>query len=368
MKVMLVVLIIFLNITLNAQQISGAYKDSTVIKFFQRTHGWVASDGALSVPLEDGSVLWLMGDSHIDDLDTVTNTLPCLFQVRNAALHQPPNDWDWHNTKTMVGHGEKHTNSLFKNKEDNKFFSWPGMGIQLKDTIYVYSNSLQKTGPGMWGFGPAGFDYWAKIKYPEMEVVQYSDIQNFNNINFGCGFVRQDEFVYAFGQKGDNKGVFINTHLYVARFPADAPNAPWQFWNGSNWVNDVNEIKSVMEAPLVAFQVDKVRNQFVVVATELSVACNMGKRVFTIAAENMTGPYAKPKEVFTIDDTLQGHIPFFYTPAIHPEYINEKNELLITYCINGYHDCLPDCDNGRSYPDHYRPKAIRVPVDYILKN
>src|SRR5690606_33518827 len=50
----------------------GIYPDSTVIRFFQRTSGWIASDGALSVPLSDCRTLWLMGDSHIDDYDSVS--------------------------------------------------------------------------------------------------------------------------------------------------------------------------------------------------------------------------------------------------------------------------------------------------------
>lgn len=68
-------------------QQAEVYKDSLATQFFRRTTGWIASDGALSVGLNDGRTLWLMGDSHIDDYDTVTSSIPCLFQVRNAAFN-----------------------------------------------------------------------------------------------------------------------------------------------------------------------------------------------------------------------------------------------------------------------------------------
>src|SRR5437764_11886129 len=63
-----------------------AHKDLDFQALFSRTNGWVAGDGALSVPLPDGRSLWLFGDSHIDDFDPSTRTIPCLFQARNAAF------------------------------------------------------------------------------------------------------------------------------------------------------------------------------------------------------------------------------------------------------------------------------------------
>ena len=58
----------------------------------------------------------------------------------------------------------------------------------------------------------------------------------------------------------------------------------------------------------------------------------------------------------------------FYMANAHPEYDNGKEELLITYCINGYGDCLKTCTDNRMDPDIYRPKAIRVPFKLIDKS
>src|ERR1700726_461587 len=76
-----------------ASQEAQAHPDPAFTEFFRRTNGWTAGDGALSIPLSDGRVLWLFGDSHVDDLDPATQTIPCLFQVRNAALLQDTNDF-----------------------------------------------------------------------------------------------------------------------------------------------------------------------------------------------------------------------------------------------------------------------------------
>src|SRR4030095_2106298 len=87
------------------------HKDAAFTQFFRQSSGWVAGDGAISVPLSDGRVLWLFGDSHIDDYDPATGTVPCLFQTRNAAIiHQKT---DLQTPATLIGRGPGFR-SLFK--------------------------------------------------------------------------------------------------------------------------------------------------------------------------------------------------------------------------------------------------------------
>jgi hypothetical protein len=339
------------------------YKDSTVIKFFRRTHGWIASDGALTVPLSDGRVLWLMGDSHINDYDSVTGTIPALFQVRNAALLQPKDDWQWQHTKTLIGNGPG-IKSFFKEIPDDNYFIWPAAGFQQGDTVYVYLANLMKTGKGAWAWGSAGHDLWGKMKFPEMDkVVGYSPLPDMDGIAFGMGFVKDAKsgYIYSYGSKLDSVG---SAQVFVARFPMDNPNVDWTFWDGENWNSNVNKIIPVGHVGSGLF-VTKVKNKYVLISSELSVACDQGKKIYSTTSNNPTGPFSPLKTIYTIDDTLQGHFPFFYTVILHPEYINDKNELLITYCINGYNPCVQTFKNGRGNPDYYRPKGIRVPLKLI---
>jgi hypothetical protein len=85
-------------------------------------------------------------------------------------------------------------------------------------------------------------------------------------------------------------------------------------------------------------------------------------------SKSPTGPFSSLKSIYTLDDVYEGHYPFFYFAVAHPEFINEKNEILVTYSINGYEPCVSACVKGRAIPDHYRPKAIRVPLGEIRKS
>lgn len=340
------------------------YKDIEATNFFKRTEGVVAMDGGYSIPLTDGRILWLFGDSYIDNYDYSTKTVPCLFQVRNSALLQPANhSWQWQQTQTLLNTGEG-LKSYLKNKPDGTYFMWPEPGVQIKDTVYVLCASLKNVTEGL-GFEFAGPPLWAKIKYPEMNVVTFSDLtQDFDSINFNIGFIKDDAagFVYAYGAKSVTP--FAN-NIYVARFSFDRPNSNWQFWNGTTWGDDVKSIVPIGPPNSIGAHMSKVKNKYLLLGADFSLGCDQGKNIYASTSDAPTGPFTEKKLIYTLTDTVQGHYPFFYLPIAHPEFINKNNELLINYSINGYGTCVEGCINGRLNPEFYRPQAIRLPLKFI---
>src|SRR5438874_3197051 len=99
-----------------------AHKDNQFTEFFRRSSGWTAGDGAISIPLSDGRVLWLFGDSHLDDIDPISRTMPCLFQARNAGLVISTNGPA--NGKTLAGKGPGFRSWLKNSRSDSQWF-WP---------------------------------------------------------------------------------------------------------------------------------------------------------------------------------------------------------------------------------------------------
>lgn len=340
------------------------HKDSTVTNFFRRSSGHIASDAGFTIPLSDGRTMWLMGDSHIDDYDPGTGTVPCLFQVRNAALVQPSHDWDWRHTATLIGNGPG-IRSFLKNNPDDEHFIWPGVGIQIKDTVYIYCSSMKNAKSELEGFGfaHAGNDFFAKVHFPDLKVVGYGALQGFDEIGFGIGFIRQGRWVYVYGQKF----VKLRNELFVARFSDSRPCGPWEFWGGAGWTADIGKIVPVARQDGVSgtFQVCLVRGRVLLVSSALSMGCDQGKDIYASSSGSLTGPFSVPQRIYTIDDTLQGHYPFFYAAVAHPEFPYLRQGLLFTYAINGYGTCVPVCNDGRMNPDYYRLKAFSLSVDSL---
>ncbi|HZY36108.1 MAG TPA: DUF4185 domain-containing protein [Mucilaginibacter sp.] len=341
---------------------AGTYKDTAVTNFFRRETGLIAADGGFSIPLSNGRVLWMMDDSHINDYRAADGTMGWLFQVRNAALLQPINDWKWQNTATLTGNSRV-TPSYIKFTENNSEWIWPNSGFQLGDTLYVYSANITNKRGGL-GFGPAGNDFLAKIKVPEMTVAGYVRLQDFNGINFGITFLKNvDGYMYVYG----NRSAGMASELFLARFPANHIAAKWAFYDGAGWSAEVTKAKSIGRGQSNGVSINRVNGKFLIVSTEFSVGCNQGNRIFLSTGDSPTGPFTPAKAIYKITDTVQNNYPFIYAAIIHPEYTNSKGEVLVTYAVNNYPGCLPDHDaNYRSIPDRYRLRGIRIPWSVVM--
>jgi hypothetical protein len=338
-----------------------AHPDETFTAFFRQTNHWAAGDVATSIPLSDGRVLWLFGDSYIDQFDPASGTLPSLFNARNAALVQNTND-PMH-PQTLC-HFEAKDKSFFRPPEAGKaeFWPcfWPGQGFQSGHTIYVHLTEIQKTPQGgMWGFKTIG-QYWATLSFPDLKVTGYVELPSFNGIYTWCGFIpdQPSGYTYAYGDKQHS----IASDVYVARFPTKHPESHWTFWDGQDWNDNVTNAVVIAQGASTSVNVCKVKDTFLLVTTAFSVACDQGRDIFLLTSDRPTGPFSRRNRIFTVDDAVNGHHPFFYMAEAHPEFIN-RDGLLITYCVNGYEPCVPTAVKGRMNPDYYRPRAIRLPLD-----
>lgn len=339
----------------------SAYKDSTVTSFFKRTTGVVAMDGGYTITLNDGKVLWLFGDSYIDEYDSVTKTVPCLFQARNSGLLQSsPSDWNKANTISLTGNRGSDKTFLADKKNPGHFF-WPGCGYQLNDTIFIYGMNMKNAKGGL-GFAKAGNDVWIKVLYPSFKTIAIQQLPASDSIQFGSGLIEDKEngFVYIYGTKAK----FISADVYVARFSINHP-AEWEYWNGLSWSRKIDDAKPATEALSNSTTVSKVKGKYLLLTAAFSVSCDGGKDIYAAVGDHPEGPFSKPQTIYTINDTLQGHYPFFYLPIAHPDCINENNELLVHYSINGYEPCIKNCINNRFNPEYYRPQAINVSLNAL---
>jgi hypothetical protein len=289
--------------------------------------------------------------------------VPALFQVRNAAMIHPKETPTQAATRIV---NSPPNQNLFRHPEGGKYWFWPQAGFESDRAVFVHLAALQPRGkPGNFDFKSAGH-YWAKMPLPDLQPISYFALPDFNGIDFGCGFVRDDATgdVLAFGQKANG----LETSVYLARFKPTSPDRDWQFWNGTTWTENASNASAIARSATVSVSACRVKDRYVLVSSALSLRCDMGKEIFVSTSSQPTGPFSPIKRIYTLDDTHEGHYPFFYLPSAHPEFINAKNELLITYSINGYEPCVPISVGGRMNPEHYRPKAIRVPLDLIFSD
>lgn len=333
-----------------------AYKDTLFTEVFRRSEGWIAGDGAFSIPLGNGKSLWTFGDSYMDCYDKITGKVPCLFQARNAVM--------------VIKTAEPYEASTLKNPDDPSFFRlgkdrkywfWPVSGYSYGDTAYIFQSRLKSTGePGMWGFAGVDSNYVSKLSLSGGKN-ECNLLPSHNGIGFGTSVIVRDRFVYIYGIKSNGFG----NDLFVARFFTGEMYGPWEYYDGKGWTNDINRISSIHSEFTSSFNLCMIDDRYILITTEFSVDCDQGKNIFAASGSNPWGPFLNHHSIWQVDDLLEGHYPFFYCANAHPEYDNGREELLVTYCINSYGKCVETCINNRLDPDVYRPKAIRVPFSLL---
>ena len=338
-------------------EIATTYKDTVFTQYFRRTSGLVAADGAVSTPLSTGKSLWLFGDSHINGYNANTGTVPCLFQVHNAGLLLSIADPQV-GAQTLTGSGSPA--SYFALGTDNNYWFWPGVGYQRADTAYTFLERIHATGSGL-GFERIDSLYVGRIQVSTMAQASYARLGSKAGISFTKGVVNDGGYNYVYGTRNNGFG----NDLFVARFPEANLYAPWEYYNGTSWTTNITNAAKIHDEFTSSFHVLKLEGKYVLLTTAFSLGCDQGKEIYSYIATNSIGPFLNKKTVWTLNDTLQGHYPFFYLAYAHPEYDNGKRELLVTYCINGYGNCVNVCVNNRKNPDYYRPRAIRVPFSII---
>jgi hypothetical protein len=353
------ILILYVACSFGQEKQSLTYKDIPFTELFKRSEGWIAGDGGYSIPIGNNKSLWTFGDSYMDCYDAATKTVPCLFQARNSAIIIDVID----PTDQMTLINNKGVPTFFVAGTDRKYWFWPLSGFMHHDTIYVFQSRIMATGePGMWGFAGVDTNYVAKIHTSAPSEIQYSVLPSRNSINFGISVIKDGRFTLVYGIKSNGFG----NDVFVARFRTGDIYYPWQYFDGKGWTADLNKIKKIHSEFTASFYICKIKDRYILITTEFSVGCDQGKNIFSATSDKPWGPFTGQHSIWQVDDTINGHYPFFYMANAHPEFDNGKKELLITYCINGYGNCVETCVDGRMDPNVYRPKAIRIPYKNIF--
>jgi len=253
------VILFLISCKKNPADVQGSlvtYKDSVFTNYFKRTTGWIAADGGFSVALNNGNSLWLWGDSHIGFYNPATNTVPCLFQVRNSGLVMGISNPQNQTTLTGVSNPA----SYFHYGTDNNYWFWPGAGYQSGDTAYVFLSRIKATGGGG-GFGFTGVDsnYVAKIKIPDMTLTGYSILPSKNGIVFNNAVVKEGAYNYMYGTKSNGFG----NDVFVARFPSANLYAAWEYYGAAGWSTNLSSIQKIHSEFTASFNICKIKSKYV---------------------------------------------------------------------------------------------------------
>jgi len=359
------ILIVFITACTHSskhQQETAATSDSVYIDykftdFFARNCcGVTGADGFYSVPLPDGRVVWIFGDTFLGTVNpdgSREKGLPVF--IRNAFAVQ-----DGDSLRTLYNVIGGWESSLVippgavKGSEfsEDSLWYWPGDGFIENGKLKVFMTSFYQAEQGNWGFRWVAANL-ATFSLPDikLEKIDHFDYPNEVEIHWGhaiCDEAPDYTYIYGAGDK----------YPYVARAPKGNISKTWEFYNGNEWVANSYEAKPMTDFKgSEQFSVIKLGDKYVLLTQSGDF---LASSLYAVTSDLPYKGWANKKELYKLQPLKPAKDLFAYNPVAHP-YFLENNELLVSYCVNSFNlnDLFEDAEK-------YRPVFIRLPIDLIL--
>lgn len=332
--------------TLGIGQLKVSEIDNSI---FRRDRFWRGADGAATIDIGNGRLLWLFSDTFIDTKGSGKRSNSTM--INNSIAIQEGYEMDEANMTFYYKGTSKKPKSFFELPGDSWF--WTGHGIMAKNKLLIFLFEEERTNVGL-GFKSVGW-YLVIIDNPSDNPlkwnIEYIKGPGPTDVIIGSSAVLKDKhYIYAYGEKES-----ANHDVYLSRFEIDQllegnlTEASW--WVNNQWVTGLD--KGPMHTPLfegqtefsVHYQPDLAK--YIQIQTYGFGHASIGYRL----ADQPEGPWSEPVIFFKPD--LYDQQEFVYSANSHPEL--NTDGILITYNINNF-------DFGKliNNEDIYFPKLISV--------
>jgi hypothetical protein len=319
---------------------------------FRKDNYWRGADGAATVGLGSGKILWLFSDTFIDQ-DGTKRRSNSKTMIRNSIAIQNGNSFE--DSLTFYYKGtKKEPKDFFEVPGENWF--WTGHGILLKGKLVIFLIEETKTNSGF-GFESVGW-YVAIIDNPfdnpnEWKIKYVKPPETFGVVVGSSAVLEDKKYVYAYGVKEPG------THeTYLIRFNknkltnGDLSDLEW--WIDNKWTGDVSDEpkSSALFIGQTEFSVyyEKEIDKYVQFQTYGFGKASIGYRL----AEQLYGPWSEPVMIYT--PSIGEDKEFVYTANAHPEY--KGDGIIVTYNINSF-----DLERVMTNEKIYFPKVIKIEWD-----
>lgn len=319
-------------------------------QLFQRDPHWAGGDGASSVTLGDGRILWLFGDSWIDP--TGRRTRQGARIISNSVAIQTGTDPATASLRFYWNHAPDESPAPFIPDDDHERH-WFGNGARVGDRLLLFLNRVRGTETGI-GFESVGWAAWM-VDNPDAEPSKWRMRRlatRTNSLGVLVGFAAVlplGDYVYAFGSQDP-----VKSHpIYAVRWPAqqarqgDLLNPEW--WGGDRfgWVPDSSQTP---RQPLfedgqseLTIHRDESTTRFLAVHTRGFGPADLMMR----AAPTLTGPWSAPRMVYRPSEYYRPNA-MIYAAKAHPELTGA--DLVLTYANNSFEFAEHLSDPRTYYP------------------
>jgi hypothetical protein len=316
-------------------------------RLFKGDDHWLGGDGASSIDLGEGRVLWLFGDSFINQASSGDRRDAAI--IRNSIAIQADYDpstasvsFYWHTKdgkpSSFFGEGESH-------------WYWPGDGIRINDTLIIFLMEVSESDNEL-GFDVTG---WQAVTIdnpdddPETWHIDRIDTpaNQFGVIIGSACVLRIDTYVYAFGADSKKRDAYLIRWPVSALIKGDLSLPQW--WaRERGWISQEN----MTELPPPLFTEGQMEYTVSYVPEigkylQIQTASLLRPSLAYRSAETITGPWSPLKEFYDPTEAGQNSL-LIYAGKSHPALTGAG--VVFTYAVNSTDSERLLKDTGIYYP------------------
>ena len=330
-------------------------------RLFTREDGWTGGDIATSIPLRDGRILWLFGDSWIGPVRNGRHTNAGM--VHNTVALQQGLDPASARLEFFWGEKEGKPDDFIKPANGTGEFWLTHGGIETERALYLFmSHIIHRPGDtSIWNFQGDGI-VMAKITnaseaasrwHVEQIKVPWADIRPQNERGFGMPLLREGKTVYLYGLELDKASE--DRYLLAGRANVDSLEdfSTWEFYADGAWQRDFRKASRLcnhLGAELSVSYLPRFR-RYVLVYTENGLSDKIMMRF----AGSPVGPWSSEKIVYKTPEMAWDSSYFCYAAKGHAELSRQEDELIVSYVCNA-NDFWKMAADARIY----RPEFLRL--------
>lgn len=323
-------------------------------QLFRNDDRWFGGDGAYSIDLGAGRVLWLFGDSFIGR--GYSRDRNSAVVVRNTVAVQKGYDPAHASASFYWNTVQDRPEAFFRISGPSWY--WPGAGIKIENRLLIFLMEIEPADNEL-GFAAAG---WAAVlvKNPGREPSRWkmdriqTPQNDFGVIIGSAGALVIDGYLYVFGAHALDHGAYLVRWELCDAARGEMMHPQW--WTGERgWVDQsllMRRPQPVFRDAQMEFTVhyEKTLGRFMQVQAGSFLDGCLTYRL----AGSLTGPWSEKKTLYCPGEAREANV-LFYAGKAHP--CLRGADLLCTYALNSL-------DEKRLLDSHdlYYPAFVRVMI------
>jgi len=329
--------------------------------FLPRAEGWLGSDVACGIALDEERILWLFGDTFIGTSTDGKRDGGAAFANSTIGIQ----DISAGEPGTIEYYWGPGNTSFFPHQPDTPgAFYWPTMGLMLGGELFVFSFSIDSGGGG--GFSIPGTTL-LRISNPQDDPPDWS----VEAIDFGIGddgltihtgLHHKDDHVYFLSR---HNRPFVGNVMIMGRMEAAAllagetgSSMEFHVADGSQWSSNPADASELFRPGVTESSIHYDAELDYYFALTYDV---FGPSIYLSWAREITGPWHQSVCLYNVPEHDAVSFPIIsYAARIQPDLSQSPGRLLISYATNALGTISPlFTEEGFGI---YHPRFIRVEI------